>query len=165
MKLRNPEGFTLTEVLVVLLITGLIFSVLTVVLFSSTNNSLSLLSRAEELKRDSTLMWNLQRKILSSQEILLEKDRLHMVTAAGDFYEGVVKCSYILKNGSLYYYEFPYPYGDLRFFEENKLIFLGNFDNFKIIAYQNQQSHQEFRGMPDYFQIEIKGRIFIVKTK
>lgn len=165
MNLKNSRGFTLTEVLLVLIITGLIFSVITLVFSSSVNNSLNLISRAETLKKEASLLWNIQRKILSSTELLLEKDKLHMITAAGDFFEGVVKCSYIIKEGTLYYYEFPYPYGDLRFYEDRGLIFVGSFRDLKILAYKNQQIHQEFKGIPDYFQIELNGKVFVVKPK
>lgn len=165
MNLKESSGFTITEVLVVIVIIGLIFSVLSIVFYSTTNNSIFMIGQAENIKREAVVLWDIQRKILSSRELFLEKDRLHMITTAGDFYEGVVKCSYIFKEGSLFYYEFPYPYGDIRFFDEKMLVNIGNFEDFQIRAVKNDKSYEEFKGNPDYFLIVLKNRRFIVKNE
>lgn len=160
---RNSKAFTLVEVLVVLAVTGLTFSLIATLFYSSTANSLNLIETAQSTKAEATLLWNLQRKISSSQEILLEGNRLHMITGAGDYFEGVVKCSYIFRNGTLFYYEFPYPFGEIAFVEEDRLIYFGTFKEFKVLASKNQQFYQDYRGKPDYFKIQVNGKVLIVK--
>lgn len=88
-----------------------------------------------------------------------------MTTSAGDYYQGVVKSAYIYKykEQKLFYYEFPYPYGDLKFYEEDKLIPVGEFKDFKILAYKGESSYEEFNGKPDYFTVYLDKRKFIIK--
>lgn len=160
----NKKAFTLIEVLIVLTLLGLIFSILSVVFYSNIKNSLILITDSDKLKNNANIFWSINRKILSSKEILLEKGDLYMITSAGDYYEGIVKCAYIYRGGKLLYYEFPYPYGDLRFYEEEKLHSLGLMKNFKITAFKNEKKYDEFKGMPDYFIVELEDKIFIIKS-
>lgn len=163
MNIKDKRGYTLIEVLIVITIIGIIFSVLSIIFFSSITNSLDLIENSEKLKRQAILFWDFQRKIGSAKEILLEKGELFMITTAGDYYEGVVKCAYISKGDSLFYYEFPYPYGNLKFYEENKLINLGKIKNFKILAVKDNINYEIFKGLPDYFYIEYEDKKIIVK--
>lgn len=164
MNLKNKRGFTLIEVLIVVILIGLIFSLLSMIFYSNINNSLHLILESEKLQREASLFWNIQRKIASAKEIQLDKGNLHMLTTAGDYYEGVVKSTYIFRDGNLFYYEFPYPFGDLRFYEEDKLYNLGKFKNFNIWAFKNEKRYDEFTGFPDYFLVECEGRTIIVKS-
>lgn len=164
MKSKNKKGFTLIEVLIVILLIGFIYSLLSMIFYSNIGNSLNIISDSEKLKREAIFFWNIQRKVASAKEIYLNKGNLYMLTTAGDFYEGLVKSAYIFREGNLYYYEFPYPYGDLRFYEEDKLTNLGKFENFRILAHKNKNQYEEFNGFPDYFSVEFNGRKIIVKS-
>lgn len=162
--LRHKEGFTLIEVLIVIILIGLIFSILSMIFYSNISNSLNFISRSEKLKREANFFWNIQRKIASAKEIQLDKNNIYMFTTAGDYYEGMVKSAYIFRDGNLFYYEFPYPYGDLKFYEEDKLNNLGKVKNFRIMAFKKERQYEEFKGMPDYFMIEYDERKIIVKS-
>lgn len=164
MNLKDKKGFTLIEVLIVIILIGLIFSLLSMIFYSNINNSLNLILESERLKKEASFFWNIQRKIASAKEIHLDKGNLYMLTTAGDYYEGVVKSAYIFRDGNLFYYEFPYPYGDLRFYEEDKLYNLGKFKNFNILAFKNEKKYDEFIGFPDYFLVEYDDKIIVVKS-
>ncbi len=164
MKSKDKKGFTLIEVLIVILLIGLIYSILSMIFYSNIGNSLNIISDSEKLKREANFFWNIQRKVASAKEIHLNKGNLYMLTTAGDYYEGLVKSVYILREGNLYYYEFPYPYGDLRFYEEDKLYNLGKVEKFQILAFKNENKYDEFIGFPDYFLVEYNERKIIVKS-
>jgi len=161
----KQKGFTLIEVLLVLTLIGFIFLILSTVFYSNIHNSLNLITNSEKLKNEADLFWNIQRKVFSAQEIYLERGNLYMITSAGDFYQGVVKSAYIYKykEQKLYYYEFPYPYGDLKFYEEDKLLLVGEFRDFKILAYKGEKSYEDFNGKPDYFNFHLDKWKFIIK--
>jgi prepilin-type N-terminal cleavage/methylation domain-containing protein len=161
----KKKGFTLIEVLIVLTVIALVFTLLSTVFYSNIQNSLNLLLSSEKLKTEADLFWNMQRKVFSAQEIYLAKGELYMTTSAGDYYQGVVKSAYIYKykEQKLFYYEFPYPYGELKFYEEDKLIPVGEFKDFKILAYKGESSYEEFNGKPDYFTVYLDKRKFIIK--
>lgn len=164
MKSKNKKGFTLIEVLIVIVLIGLIYSLLSMIFYSNIGNSLNIISDSEKLKREANFFWNIQRKVASAKEIYLNKGNIYMLTTAGDYYEGLVKSAYILKEGNLYYYEFPYPYGDLRFYEEYRLNNVGKVEKFQILAFKNENKYDEFIGFPDYFFVEYNGRKIIVKS-
>lgn len=164
MKSKNKKGFTLIEVLIVIVLIGLIYSLLSMIFYSNIGNSLNIISDSEKLKREANFFWNIQRKVASAKEIYLNKGNIYMLTTAGDYYEGLVKSAYIFREGNLYYYEFPYPYGDLRFYEEDKLNNLGKIDKFQILAYKNENKYDEFTGFPDYFLVDYNERKIIVKS-
>ncbi|MEZ0360718.1 MAG: prepilin-type N-terminal cleavage/methylation domain-containing protein [Hydrogenobacter sp.] len=160
---KGKRGFTLLEVLLVLVLIGILFGLISYTFYSLVTNSLSLAKDSERLKEDASLLWNIQRKILSSKSIYLEKDKLFIITSAGDYYEGMVKCAYIYKDGILYYYEFPYPYGDIRFYEEDKLIKLGRFDTISFRAYKGGNFYDTFDGIPELIYVKMNNREFVIR--
>ncbi len=162
--LKDKKGFTLLEVLVVLMIVGVLFSVLSYSLYSFLTNSTNLLADSERLKQEASLLLNIQRKVLSAKTLHIEKDKLFMITSAGDYYEGVVKCAYIYKDKTLYYYEFPYPYGDIRFYEEDKLVKLGRFENFSVRAYVGGSFMDSFQGIPEILYVRVGSYELFLRT-
>ncbi|MFN3814405.1 MAG: prepilin-type cleavage/methylation domain-containing protein [Aquificaceae bacterium] len=157
------RGFTLVEILITFLTLGLLFGLLSYTFYSSIRASLDITEEGESLKQDILLLWNIQRKIISSKYIVLDKDNIFMTTSAGDYHEGVVKCAFIYKKPLLYYYEFPYPYGNIEFYEEDKLIRLGKFENFTIRAYKNGNFYKNFIGIPELFYVSVNNKELIVK--
>ncbi|MGB9873733.1 MAG: type II secretion system protein [Hydrogenobacter sp.] len=162
--LKDKKGFTLLEVLVVLMIVGILFSVLSYSFYSFLTNSTNLLADSEKLKQEASLLLNIQRKVLSAKTLYIEKDKLFMITSAGDYYEGVVKCAYIYKEKTLYYYEFPYPYGDIRFYEEDKLIKLGRFESFSVRAYAGGSFMDSFQGIPEFLYVRVGSYELFLRT-
>lgn len=157
------RGFTLLEILITLLTLGLLLGLLSYTFYSSISSSLDITKDGESLKRDILLLWNIQRKIISSKYVVLDKDNIFMITSAGDYYEGVVKCAFIYKKPILYYYEFPYPYGNIEFYEEDKLIKLGKFENFTVRAYKDGNLYENFSGIPELFYVSLNDKELVVK--
>ncbi|SNZ16356.1 pilus assembly FimT family protein [Hydrogenobacter hydrogenophilus] len=162
--LKDKKGFTLLEVLIVLMLVGILFGVLSYSFYSFLTNSTNLLADSEKLKQEANLLLDIQRKVLSAKTLYMEKDKLFMITSVGDYYEGVVKCAYIYKDKTLYYYEFPYPYGDIRFYEEDKLIKLGRFDTFYVKAYDKGQFIDSFQGIPQVVYVKLNSHELFIKT-
>ena len=154
------RGFTLLEVLLVLILMGVFFSVLSYSFYSSTRNSYFMLESAELLKGEIFLFWDLQRKLTGATDLYVKKDGLFMVTSSGDYYQGLVKCAYVYRDGWLYYYEFPYPYGDITFYEEDKLVRVGRFEELSFRAFFNGQFFDEFRGLPQWVDIRFKDKTY-----
>ena len=159
----STRAFTLPEVLVVLLLFGLLFGLVSYILKSSAENSAFVVRDSQRLKDEALLIWNIQRKVMSAKDAYMEEDRLFLHTYAGDYYQGMVKCAYIYKDGTLYYYEFPYPYGSLNFYEEEKLKELTRFESFSFSAQAQGQEHKSFRGLPERYRIIVEGREYLIK--
>jgi len=157
------KAFTLVEVLVVLLLLGLLFGLLSYVLKAGIESSLFVVESSQRLRDESLLVWNIQRKLMSAKDAYIEEDRLFLHTYAGDYYEGMVKCAYIFKDGTLYYYEFPYPYGSINFYEEEKLIKLAKFKSFSFLAESTGTTQKTFRGLPERYRIIIEDREYVLK--
>ena len=158
------KAFTLVEVLVVLALAGLLFGMLSFAFYRASNGSLSLLQLSENVKREAVLYWELERKIIGAKEIHIENDRIYMLTTGGSLYEGVVKCAYFVKDGVLFYYEFPYPYLSLDDIEETKAYKVMEVKNFKVRAKIRDSEVKTLIGLPDYVLITIDDRRFTYKV-
>lgn len=158
------RAFTLVEVLVVLTLIGLTFSLLLLVFSRGVDSSLNVSSRGEGLRMGAQLFWDLQRKVLGATRIKVENNNLYMVTSAGDFYPGVIKCAYIYRDGELYYYEFPYPYGAIDEIEEDKLYRLGRAKDFEVIAVVGNREEKVYEGLPLFVKVKLNGREFLLET-
>ena len=158
------RAFTLVEVLVVLTLIGLTFSLLLFVFSRGVDSSLNLSRRGEALSMEARLFWDLQRKILGATRIKVESNNLYMVTSAGDFYPGVVKCAYIYRDGDLYYYEFPYPYGAIDGIEEERLYRLGKVESFEVVAVAGNREERVYEGLPLFVKVRLNGKEFLFET-
>ncbi|MFN3598517.1 MAG: prepilin-type N-terminal cleavage/methylation domain-containing protein [Aquificaceae bacterium] len=152
------KGFTLLEVLLALTLMGVFFSTLSYVFYNTIKNSYSLSEASEVTKEEINLFWDLQRKLMGAKDIYLKKSMLFMITSSGNYYQGVVKCGYVYKDGWLYYYEFPYPYGDMAFYEEDKLMKIGKFKELYFRAFAGDYQ-EEFRGLPQWIEVYLEGII------
>ncbi len=141
---RRSFAFTLVEVLVVLTLLGLAFGLISFSFYSYIRNALSLQESAERLRSMALLKMDIKRKILSSKEIAVKDNMVFMITNAGSYHAGTVKCGYVYKDGELYYYEFPYPYGDIFYYEEDKLIKVAKLSRFEVWV----EGKKEYRGRP-----------------
>ncbi len=152
------RAFTLVEVLLVVVLLSVFFGVLSYSFYSSVRSSYALSGTAQMDKDTALLFWNLQRKLSGAVDLYLKKDALFMLTSAGDYYQGLVKCAYIYKDGWLYYYEFPYPYGDITYYEEDRLVRVGRFEGLSLRAYMNGQYVEELRGLPQWVELKLEGK-------
>ena len=159
------KAFTLIEILVVIAILSLLFSTITVIFKSLYEGSLKLSSSSQELSKKIQIFWTLTRALYGSKKVILKNGtQLYLITTGGQFYGGVVKAVYIFKNGSLYYYEYPYPYGSLYDYNNKKLIQLAKFKNFKIYALVNKQLKETFYRKAKLYQLHIDNETFYIKT-
>ncbi|NPB07071.1 MAG: type II secretion system protein [Aquificae bacterium] len=160
------KGFTLVEVLLVLTILGLTFSVLLTVFTRSVSFTASAVERSERLRRELTLFWELQRALAGAKELLLRDGReLFLITSGGERYRGVVKRAFIYRNGALYGYEFPYPAGSLDYYEEDELVFIGRFEQFELRAVDAKGSHASYEGLPELVELKLNGKVFTFKIR
>ncbi len=158
------RGFTLIEVLVVLILMGIVFSTLLIVFSRGIDSSLSISEDSEFLKRKVLLFWDFQRKILGAKKILLKKGNLFMITSGGSIYQGIVKCAYIYRDGKLYYYEFPYPYGAIEEYEEDKLQEIGRYKGWRVVAVVGKREFKSYEGLPNKVRVYVDDEMFIFDT-
>lgn len=158
---RTKLAFTLVEVLIVLSLLGLTFSILVLVFSRGVDSSLNITEGAESLKREVSLFWDLQRKIVSATRIKVEDGNLYMFTSAGSFNEGVVKCAYIRRGDKLYYYEFPYPYGSIDDVEEEEMIPLQKIEEFEARAIVGNRELKTYEGLPHYVWVRVNDKEFL----
>jgi len=88
---RLNRGFTLLEVLVVLVLVGLTFSTLLLLLRRGVDTGTGITRYSENLISEASLFWDLQRKIFGARKIKVEGNSLYMITTGGNLYPGVVK--------------------------------------------------------------------------
>jgi prepilin-type N-terminal cleavage/methylation domain-containing protein len=158
------RAFTLIEILVVITLMGLLFSVLLLVFSRGVDSSLNLSRDSDRLGMEVSLFWDLQRKILGAKRLKIERDRMYLITSGGSFYQGIVKCAYIFKEGKLFYYEFPYPYGAIDQIEEEGLYTLGKFETFRVRAVERNREFDLYEGVPQFVKVFLNGREFLFET-
>ncbi|RMH01911.1 MAG: prepilin-type N-terminal cleavage/methylation domain-containing protein [Aquificota bacterium] len=158
------RGFTLLEVLLVVSLLGLLFGLLSFSYHSALRNAYGLNQDTQKEKEITLFLWGLQRKLLGASDLYLKKDAIYMLTTGGEYYEGLVKAVYVFKDGWLYYYEFPYPYGELTFYEEDRLVKLLKLKSLSFRAYTPQGYQEEFRGLPTRVEVSLEGKRFLFEV-
>ncbi|NPB05280.1 MAG: prepilin-type N-terminal cleavage/methylation domain-containing protein [Aquificae bacterium] len=154
-------GFTLVEVLVVVILLSLVLSTVLFLYKSAFDASGTLLKESERLERISSLYWDLTRAVYGAKRLkLVNGTELYLITTGGKFYRGVVKAAYVFKNRTLYYYEFPYPYGSIDDFGSQKPVELGRFESFKVYAVDGANLLPYSYGRERLFRVEVEGQTF-----
>ncbi len=157
------KAFTLIEVLVVVILLGVFFSTLAFTFKSIFESSLNISTGSRKLREISSLYWSLSRAIYGAKKLKLVDGReLYLITTGGMFYPGVVKAAYIYKNGTLYYYEFPYPYGNLTAIDLRELKPLYHFSEFAIFGLEKNVEKRDASNRVKTFKIEADGISFYV---
>jgi len=163
---NTSEGFTLTEVLVVLAIISLVFSLILISFRRATFFTLDAKEEAEELKSEALIFWELQRSLAGAKRLKVNRGKeLFLTTSGGSIYRGIVKKGFIFKEGWLYLYEFPYPSGSLDFYEEDKLIKLSRVKSFKVLALDSRGRHENYEGLPPFVIVELNSKEFTFKVR
>jgi prepilin-type N-terminal cleavage/methylation domain-containing protein len=162
--LSNLKGFTLLEVLVTLTLLLLLFGIVYTLYWQSVSSSLKISKLSERLRQRATLFWEFTRSLYGAKTMRLENGTtLYLITTGGQFYRGVVQAAYIYANGTLYYYEFPYPLADITYFPQKGTVkeTLGKFKTFKIAAYADNKREETLTGtLPRKVQIQIDNDTF-----
>jgi len=157
-------GFTLIEVVAAIAILGLVFSTIFLLFWRGVNSSLEVTKHSETLKRKALLFWQLTRAIYGAKKfLLLNGTELYLYTTGGNFYKGVVKEVYLFKNGTLYYYEFPYPYKDIRYYEKSKLMPIFKADKFEFVATDGIANYTSYNKIPKGFWVIVNGEKWKLK--
>lgn len=156
--MRESRGFTLVEVLTVLILISVSVSLLVLVFSRGVDFSLSLEERAERVRRTALLFWDLQRKLFGAEKVYVEGDSVYMVTSGGDYFPGIVRCAYVFRDGKLLYYEDRDVEGDIYGFEgEGKLV--GKFRDFRVVAVEGNRELSVYEGLPAMIRVYIDGEV------
>jgi prepilin-type N-terminal cleavage/methylation domain-containing protein len=156
------KAFTLVEVLVVLAILGLLFSTLTFMFKELYLSSIHQKEQNISLKQRAELFWRLTRAFYGAKRFALRNGtELYFITTGGDVYRGVVKAVYKFQNGTLYYCEFPYPYGD--FYECNNTYPLYRFKEFKVFAVIGNREEKDFFKKPKLLKVIVDSSTFYLR--
>ncbi len=170
-RLSKTKAFTLLEVLVVLLLVSLIFTVVFSVFRSTGIGALSLTKDAEALKQKAFLKYRLKHQLeglIRDFELKKEEDGeiyLSFVTSVGEVYSGVVQVYYRFADNKLFYCEKPFQNVEADFISahnisggdkpllyrvfqnsfscEKKEYVVGNFNKFKVRVFYRGRWYSE----------------------
>jgi prepilin-type N-terminal cleavage/methylation domain-containing protein len=154
--IRQNKGFTLIEVLIVLTVISLVFTVLSYSLYNSIKSSIEVSNSSNSLKDKAIFFWDMERKFFTAKEIFLKNNILTLYNTSG-YTKGLVKSVFFVKDGFLWYYEFPYVYADPYFYDEKNSIKMFKVKDLKIYVVLNDKELTHFEGLPDYLIFEIDG--------
>ncbi len=149
-----------------LVLLGVVLSTALFVFLRGINSSSTITLKGEKLVEFSNLYWDLTRAFYGAKELaLINGTQLYLITTGGLFYPGVVHSAFIYRNGTLYYYEYPYPYGDIRHVEEDRLIALYRLDSFRMeVIDKGGKPSLNYRGKKPYMmEVNASGEVFYLK--
>ncbi|MCX7739237.1 MAG: type II secretion system GspH family protein [Hydrogenothermaceae bacterium] len=157
---RRIRAFTLVEVLIVLTLLGLVFSLISFSFYNSINSSIYISQKAVEVENFAKFYWDFQRRFSTSNWIFIKKigSNNYIITlynTSGEFSKGLVKSVYFVKDGYLWYYEFPYVFGDPLFYEENKSIELLPLKSLQIEVISQDKKLDEFNGKSENIRMNV----------
>ena len=161
--MRSRGGFTLAEVLVVLILLGVSVS-LAVFLFSrGVSSSISVEERAKRLSLLATLFWDMERKVFGAERVYVEGDAIYMVTSGGDYFPGIVRCAYVFREGELLYFEDPDLSREI-YATEGEGIRIGRFEEFRVVAVEKGREFPAYDGLPDAVRVYVDDLVFTFET-
>ncbi|ACG57591.1 hypothetical protein HY04AAS1_0904 [Hydrogenobaculum sp. Y04AAS1] len=147
-------GFTLLEILVVIVIVSLFFSTLIGSYFFIVKKSLKTMKDSKNLYNYAKAIYNLENAIKCSKSIKIDNSKnfstLYLYTYCG-IYKGFSKEVFFVKDNTLYIYAYPYEFGDIFFYDEKKAIKLIPITNFRAEFINN-----------DLIKFNINNKHFIV---
>ncbi len=172
--MKQDKGFTLLELLIVITLIAIVFSIGGFVFI---NNIKSMFSFSSELNNSTvqlSFINQLTAQLFSKYEkryenIKIDEDRISFYTGYPVFYEGFVRAEYILKKNkdtgytTVYYEEFPYIDGNLGF-DGLKKSYIGKFKNLKISVYDGGKWYINYRNkkFPAVIKVSIDGNDYYI---
>lgn len=163
----NKKGFTLIEVIITMMILSLVFSIVSFSIYSTIKNSLDIKGQSEKLKEEASFFWDMQKKFSTSTKTFLRNNNgypiLVLYNTSGNYYKGLVKSVFFVRDDDLYYYEFPYVYADPYFYDEKQSYRVFHFESFDISAFVQNKSFKDFEGNPDMLIIQINEKRMVFK--
>ncbi len=159
--MNQNRGFTLVEVLVVLVLVGLILSTAVFVLWHSLETGLWGVVQAEKTKDLAQTVWFLQNQLEGIYQKFALRHQgsqilMGFLTTCGEKYPGIVQVRYRVEGGRVYYCESPYPHGELFSCPEGDEHLLLEVSDFEVEAYDNSWQ-TNFSGVPQKVRLLING--------
>ncbi len=171
--MRGRKGFTLLEILVVLLLLSLIFGTVVTVFRTAGQGALLLKRDAERLYQRAFLAYRLRHQLeglLRSFRLEKREGTLYMgfVTSSGENYPGVVQVRYRYSGGELFYCEKPYPEGEILSCEAGREIRLASLESFEIEIFQGgrwRSGEEGFSGRPEKIAFTLEDLKMVVPVR
>jgi len=159
------KGFTLIEVLIVLMLISLLFSVVLLVFKVAGIHGIIYEKEAEILRNEAVLFYKLKHQLESSENINLEKRGkeiiLKILTPDGESISGLVDACYIYANNTLYYEEKLNGLKEKDFCTSLKNP-IARIRKFKVQIFKAGRTYTEdtgFTGIPDKIRLELNNLI------
>ncbi|WP_457640537.1 prepilin-type N-terminal cleavage/methylation domain-containing protein [Persephonella sp.] len=171
--MKDKKGFTLLELLLVVTLILITFSVIGISYISNLKDSINLSSKISRYTQYLSVNNQLSKQIFAKIEIKpqnfqLDRDRISFYTLYPIFYSGAVRAEYRIKkleNGRyiLVYEEFPYIDGKLGW-EGLKKITLGNFEKISFFVIQNGRIYENYsrKNFPQIIKMVIDDETFYI---
>ena len=152
MKFLLKKGFTLVEVLVVLILISLLFSFLFIAFFQSVQSSLNIEKSANQIKKQANLYWFLEKLVYTAQNFsIINGTAIYFKGPCGLFHKGIVKCALIYKKPWLYYYEYPYYFEPITDFRNETPIKLERLEKLSFLVKTKEKILRNYEGaLPDF---------------
>lgn len=119
------KGFTLLEILVVMLILSLFFSIAISSYIFIVNKSLKTMRSSHTSYKHMYTLYSIEKAINCAKNINIDNSKdnsvIYMYTYCG-MYPGFSKEVYFIKDGYLYVYAYPYIIGDMKFYDTHHSI-------------------------------------------
>ena len=157
------RAFTLVEILAVITILGLLFTTLLFTFYEIYNSSLRQKEEALKIQEELKLFWMLSRAFYGAKKFVLRNGtKLYFITTGSNTYRGFVKAVYTFENGTLYYCEFPYPYGSIYNCTQKFPMF--KLQSFKAFAVTSKGEEKDYFRKPNLLRLNINNDTFYLKN-
>ncbi|WP_456401661.1 prepilin-type N-terminal cleavage/methylation domain-containing protein [Persephonella sp.] len=171
--MKNNKGFTLLELLLVILLLLTVFGVLGMSYISNIKDTVTLTGKINRFTQYLSINNQLSKQLFSKFEkeginFRLDRDRLSFYTLYPLFYSGAVRAEYKIKKieGDRYiliYEEFPYIDGKLGW-DGLKKITIGNFEKVEFYIIDRGKIFENYssKNFPEILKIVLDDEIFYI---
>ena len=128
------KGFSLLEIIVVIVIVSLFFATIISSYLFVINKSLNIIKNSNVLYKNVNALYNIEKAIECAKDIKIDNTKEQSIVFIYTFcgmYKGFSKEVLFVKNGYLYVYTYPYKFGNIFFYDKAKSTKLIPVENFK----------------------------------